>query len=151
MSHPNSLPPSAHVIPGLFLIGMCFVSEPVVCVTLITLSLGFNGASTVTNLQLSQDLAPNFAGTLYGIINFIGTTTGFITPALVAYFTKEQNTMAEWTYIFIIGAVAYILPAVLFALFGSADVQKWNDDTEPTKTTKTNGTEGTAVENTVRA
>lgn len=106
---------------------MCFVHQPYVCVTLITLSLGFNGASTVTNLQNSQDLAPNFAGTLYGIINFVGTTTGFITPELVAVFTKEHNTMDQWRYIFIIGAVAYILPAIIFSIFGSAKIQKWND------------------------
>lgn len=109
---------------------MCFVQQPYVCVALITLSLGFNGASTVTNLQNSQDLAPNFAGTLYGIINFVGTTTGFITPTLVAHFTKEQNTMNEWTYIFIIGAAAYIVPALVYSVFGSAKTQHWNDATK---------------------
>lgn len=45
-------------------------------------------------LNFFLDLAPNFAGTLYGIINFTGTTTGFITPLLVAYFT-EQNVSAK--------------------------------------------------------
>lgn len=44
----------------------------------------------MTNLQNSQDLAPNFAGTLYGIINFIGTTSGFISPVLVAHFTEHK-------------------------------------------------------------
>lgn len=118
------------MIPGLFLVGMCFVDQPYVCVVLITLSLGFNGASTVTNLQNSQDLAPNYAGTLYGIINFVGTTTGFITPALVAHFTKNGNTMEQWSYIFMIGAVAYILPALIFAIFGTGKTQKWNDETK---------------------
>jgi len=54
------------------------------------LSLGFNGAATMTNLQNSQDLAPNFAGQLYGIINFVATTSGFISPLIVAYFTQER-------------------------------------------------------------
>lgn len=65
-------------------------NHPYYCVTIITISLGFNGASTLTNLQNSQDLAPNFAGTLYGIINFFGTTTGFLTPMVVAHFTQER-------------------------------------------------------------
>ena len=56
----------------------------------ITLSLGFNGAATLTNLQNSQDLAPNFAGTLYGTINFVGTTSGFISPLIVAHFTETK-------------------------------------------------------------
>lgn len=44
------------------------------------MSLGFNGAATLTNLQNSQDLAPNFAGTLYAIINFVGLSSGFFGP-----------------------------------------------------------------------
>lgn len=51
----------AHIIPGLLLILLTYVgSNPYVCVAIITLSLGFNGASTVTNLQNAQDLAPNY-------------------------------------------------------------------------------------------
>jgi MFS transporter, ACS family, solute carrier family 17 (sodium-dependent inorganic phosphate cotransporter), other len=56
----------------------------------MTLSLGFNGAATMTNLQNTQDLAPNYAGTLYGIINFVGTTSGFISPMIVAHFTENE-------------------------------------------------------------
>lgn len=112
--------------------------DPFVCVAIITLSLGFNGASTMTNLQNSQDLAPNFAGTLYGVINFVGTTSGFISPMLVAHFTAQQSTMDEWQYVFAIGAAAYIIPAVVFVLFGSAVVQAWNEpqQQEPKTTTK---------------
>uniref|UniRef100_A0A182F445 Major facilitator superfamily (MFS) profile domain-containing protein n=1 Tax=Anopheles albimanus TaxID=7167 RepID=A0A182F445_ANOAL len=110
----------AHIIPGLFLVGLIYIGfDPYVCVAIITLSLGFNGASTMTNLQNSQDLAPNFAGTLYGIINFVGTSSGFISPMLVAHFTAERSTMDEWRYVFLIGAAAYILPALLFVVFGS--------------------------------
>lgn len=132
--------------------------DPYICVTVITLSLGFNGASTVTNLQNAQDLAPNFAGTLYGTINFVGTTSGFITPLIVGHFTQDrvrifrikydhgrriawyftfafsfliQNTIDEWSVLFVIGAVAYIIPAIFFILFGSGNVQPWNEP--PTK------------------
>lgn len=116
------------MIPGLFLVGIGFIGfKPYVCVTIITLSLGFNGASTLTNLQNSQDLAPNFAGTLYGIMNFIGTTSGFISPIVVAYFTADENTIEQWTKVFFIGAAAYIGPAIIFAIFGSGKVQKWNE------------------------
>lgn len=81
----------AHIIPGLLLITLCFVGFSVhACIAIITLSLGFNGAATITSLQNSQDLAPNFAGSLYGIINFVGTTSGFISPLLVAHFTANH-------------------------------------------------------------
>uniref|UniRef100_A0A1L8DEH7 Putative permease of the major facilitator superfamily protein n=2 Tax=Nyssomyia neivai TaxID=330878 RepID=A0A1L8DEH7_9DIPT len=124
----------SHIVPGLFLIGLCFVNEPYTCVALITLSLGFNGASVLTNLANSQDLAPNFAGTLYGIMNAIGTTSGFLTPLVVAAFTRQENTIENWRYVFMIGAGAYIVPAILFFFFGSGQVQPWNTIERPAKT-----------------
>lgn len=138
---------SAHIIPGLFLISISYIGvDPYVCVAIITLSLGFNGAATMTNLQNAQDLAPNFAGSLYGMVNFVGTTSGFISPLIVAHFTAEkvekliwhsnqvinhifnhQSTLDEWQYVFYIGAAAYIIPALLFMVFGDGNVQKWNE------------------------
>lgn len=78
-------------MPGLLLLTISYLAfDPYICVTIVTLSMAFNGAATMTNLQNSQDLAPNFAGSLYGIINFVGTTSGFISPLIVAYFTEEE-------------------------------------------------------------
>lgn len=37
-----------------------------------------------------------------------------------------KSTMEEWRYIFAIGAVAYILPALIYAIYGSGEIQKWN-------------------------
>jgi hypothetical protein len=82
---------SAHIIPGLFLLSISYLAfNPYLIVVVMTLSLGFNGAATMTNLQNCQDLAPNYAGTLYGIINFVGTSSGFISPMIVAHFTEHE-------------------------------------------------------------
>jgi MFS transporter, ACS family, solute carrier family 17 (sodium-dependent inorganic phosphate cotransporter), other len=35
--------------------------------------------------------------------------------------------MAEWQYVFGIGALVYIIPAFVFIIFGSGEVQKWNE------------------------
>jgi ACS family sodium-dependent inorganic phosphate cotransporter len=79
------------VIPGIFLIALTFFGcDPYICVAIISMSLGFNGAATMTNLQNAQDLSPNFAGQVYGMINFVGTMSGFISPLIVAYFTQEN-------------------------------------------------------------
>lgn len=87
----------AHIIPGLLLIAIVYIGDhPYACVALVTASLGFNGAATQTNLQNPHDLAPNLAGTIYSIVNFIGLTTGFITPLVTTYFTQEQvNSISE--------------------------------------------------------
>lgn len=148
-------------MPGLFLLTISYLTfDPYICVGVVTLSMGFNGAATMTNLQNAQDLAPNFAGTLYGIINFVGTTSGFISPLIVAYFTEDevrecfefqnlfcsslkhqrlqfvcfilcQSTISTWKYVFWIGAAAYIIPAFIFILLGTGAIQKWNDIKNP--------------------
>ncbi|KAH8389345.1 hypothetical protein KR215_005604, partial [Drosophila sulfurigaster] len=126
----------SHIMPGIMLVILAFFGrEPYVCVAIMTISLGFNGAATSSNLANSQDLAPNFAGTMYGIINCLGTTPGFFSPLIVAAFTSESNTIDDWFWIFIIGAAAYILPAIFFWIFGSGKIQKWNEvkTTEPSE------------------
>lgn len=44
-----------------------------------------------------------------------------------------QSTSEEWKWVFVIGGVFYIAPAIQFMLFGSADVQKWNNESEPNR------------------
>lgn len=83
---------SAHIIPGLFLFGFCFIeNNPHACITLITLSLGFNGAAVMTSGQNPQDLAPNFAASVFGLTNFFATMSGFLSPLVVSYFTRDDQ------------------------------------------------------------
>lgn len=35
--------------------------------------------------------------------------------------------MDEWSSIFLIGAIAYLAPAIIFIIFGSGNIQHWND------------------------
>ena len=122
-------------MPGIFLIGVPYIStNPYVCVTIMIISLGFNGASTITNLQNVQDIAPNYVASIYGIMNFLGTSSGFFSPLLVHAFTREHNTMNEWQYVFIITALIYIISGLIFLVFGTGKVQKWN--TPPEKKTE---------------
>ena len=42
-------------------------------------------------------------------------------------YNKFQNTIDEWHWIFMIGAGAYILPALIYWVIGSGKIQKWNE------------------------
>ncbi|ENN73149.1 hypothetical protein HUJ04_008939 [Dendroctonus ponderosae] len=117
----------SHIVPGCLLIAQTLVGCQATWVTvLLTLSLAFNGASTITNLSNAQDLAPNFAGSLYGIANCVGSTTGIISPMVVGYLTSDHNGIKEWHIIFYIGAAVYIACGLFFMAFASAEIQPWN-------------------------
>ncbi|XP_068617628.1 uncharacterized transporter slc-17.2-like [Battus philenor] len=141
----------SHVVPGLLLIGLGYTGcAPILSVVLITFSMGSNGAATLTNLVNHQDLAPNFAGTLYGIANGIGNTAGFVTPIVTAHFTKDGNGFAEWRPVFLTGASLYIASAIYFILFGTGETQSWNyvapaEEDEQDKRPSANSTDTTVT------
>ncbi|XP_075980302.1 sialin-like [Anticarsia gemmatalis] len=141
----------SHVVPGLLLIALGYTGcAPILSVALITFSMGSNGAATLTNLVNHQDLAPNFAGTMYGIANGIGNTAGFVTPLVTAYFTKNGNGFAEWRPVFITGASLYIASAGYFILFGTGETQSWNyvapvEDEEDKRPQENNTTDTTVT------
>lgn len=126
-------------------------SNPYACVAVLTIASAFGGAAVCTNLQNSQELSPNYAAIIFSIINLVGSTNGITAPMVIAYFTREkvtqivpimrislkliafywsletQSTVDEWNIIFMISAVFYIVSAGIFIVFGTTDVQEWND------------------------
>ena len=82
---------SAHVGPAVCLLGMTYAGcDKIVAVCMLILALAFNGAACQTSLQNHQDLAPNYAGSLYGIMNTFGSFPGFILPPIIGLLTKEH-------------------------------------------------------------
>lgn len=79
------------MLPGVTLFCYTLIgASPALAVTFLVIMLGFNGAAVVTMLVNNQDLAPNFAGTLYGIMNCFGSTPGFIIPAINAKILEHK-------------------------------------------------------------
>lgn len=131
----------SHILPGVLLVLLVYAGcSTALSVSLITMSMGFNGAATLTNLQNHQDLAPNYAGTLYGIANCVGSTAGFFTPMITAYFTSSGNSFESWRPVFFVGASVYIISALFFIFFGTGNIQSWNFPPEDKgKDDKSNG------------
>lgn len=122
---------SAHVIPGLLLLSIPFVKEPGVVVAILTISLGFNGAAVLTNLQNTQDLAPNYAGTLYSIINTIGFTSGALGPIIKNELTKLSLTVSFHRHsvhsVFkVIKSISFAFVLHILAQFQSMDCDVYN-------------------------
>lgn len=77
----------AHIIPGVILISMCYTTEyPVYSAALDVFTNAIMGAINLTVNQNSQDLSPNFASSIYGIVNFTGSIGGFIAFYILALF-----------------------------------------------------------------
>lgn len=67
--------------------------DKVFAVTMMILALAFNGAACQTSLQNHQDLSPNYAGSLYGIMNTFGSFPGFILPFIIGLLTDQHVSL----------------------------------------------------------
>jgi len=117
----------ATVGPALALIGASFVGyRPDAAMVLLTVSVGCNGFIYSGEQSNMIDIAPNFSGTLMGIVNTLGNTMGFVAPALVGYIIKGHNDVEHWQIVFWIASAVYTLGSILFIFLGTAEEQHWN-------------------------
>lgn len=96
-------------------------------VAIFTVGLTINGAVTAGYLGNGLDIAPNFAGTIFGIANTFSSMGGFISSFLVGTVTYKNQTYTQWTIIFWTLAGSYFIGALTFAIFGTGELQKWNN------------------------
>lgn len=82
----------AHIIPGVILLSMISLTKHAwFSAGLDMLNTAIMGAINLTVNQNSQDLSPNFASSIYGIVNFTGSISGFATLLFLALFKNVMN------------------------------------------------------------
>ncbi|XP_066140972.1 putative inorganic phosphate cotransporter [Euwallacea fornicatus] len=75
-----------------------------------------------------MDLSPNHAGTLMGLCNGISNIFSGIAPLTVQLLVKDERDPVQWRIIFFLAAGVQIVSGMIFNVYGSAEVQPWNED-----------------------
>ncbi|XP_015119073.1 putative inorganic phosphate cotransporter [Diachasma alloeum] len=119
----------SHLLPGVCLIIVGYLGCSFFWANVfLVLALGFNGAASISNLSNNQDLSPNYAGFLYGIMNTIGCLSGIIiSPVVEEVAGKYGNPIEKWRLLFWMGATVCISCMAIFIAGGSGKVQSWNE------------------------
>ncbi|RXG52132.1 hypothetical protein Avbf_10577 [Armadillidium vulgare] len=95
-------------------------------VTLLFISITLQGG-VYAGWQINHiDIAPNFAGTLFGITNGLSSIPAWIAPIVVGTLTNKNETFDSWRKVFFIAGGIFIFDAIFFLIFGSGEVQDWN-------------------------
>nr|XP_042910469.1 putative inorganic phosphate cotransporter [Parasteatoda tepidariorum] len=71
------------------------------------------------------DMSPEFSGTLMGITNCIANFSGFLAPAYVGKVTESGQSLHNWSIVFITTSCVYFVTAIIYNIFGSAELQPW--------------------------
>ncbi|XP_076438728.1 sialin-like [Babylonia areolata] len=94
-------------------------------VGLLVLAVSLSGFQYGGFLVNHVDIAPRYAGLLFGISNSVAAVTGFLSPVVVGVVTEERQTRAEWQIVFYLAAAVYLFGAVFYAIFASGDLEPW--------------------------
>lgn len=73
----------------------------------------------------AYDLAPNYAGPIRAFIFTMATVGNILAPYVVGVMTPNV-LLSEWRTVFWLTFAVYISNAVIFIIWGSAEVQPWN-------------------------
>ncbi|KAK4874077.1 hypothetical protein RN001_013437 [Aquatica leii] len=113
--------------PLICFLAICYSGANKVAVTvLMTFAITTIGGMFSGYLSNHIDIAPNFAGTLIAITNTCATIPGILVPVIVGKLTEADPTVGSWQIIFWITIVLYLIPTIIYGIFGSGDEQKWN-------------------------
>lgn len=115
------------MLPGLFIIGVGFMdcTSAVGAVILLTIGVAMSGCQYGSGFVINPgDIAPRFAGIIFGFSNTFATIPGFLAPIAIGIITSEQ-TQAQWQQVFFISAAIYTFGTIFYIIFGSGEIQHW--------------------------
>ncbi|XP_076093168.1 sialin-like isoform X1 [Mytilus galloprovincialis] len=115
-------------VPAIFLVILGYMDcfKQTEAVVLLTLSMAFCGFQFSSFFINHGDIAPKFAGTLFGITNMGASVPGIIAPYVVGAITQNKKPK-EWRIAFYIAAVVYCVGAVAYIILAKGEVQEWAD------------------------
>ncbi|OQR67974.1 sialin-like [Tropilaelaps mercedesae] len=85
----------------------------------------FRGMSEAGVGPMSLDMAPDFAGSMFGISVTIGAFSGMLVPEVTSFFIHKDNSTTNWSYSFYVAGIIGMSAALTFLLFASAEAQPW--------------------------
>ncbi|XP_023225601.1 uncharacterized protein LOC111626456 [Centruroides sculpturatus] len=116
---------------GLVGCGVCLIALPRIgcniplIISILSAGLFLFGFNTGGSTPTIVDMAPDFAGTMCGLLATLPTVGAFLGPMVTGYLTQEGQTIDQWNSVLYITAGILISGGICFLIWGSAEVQPW--------------------------
>ncbi|XP_067947011.1 sialin-like isoform X2 [Watersipora subatra] len=129
----------ATFVPAAFLVAVGYLpcDKKYLGVVFLTFAVAFTAFCRSGYMPNPVDIAPKYAGEIFGISNTIATIPGMVSPKLVNAMTPE-GTAEEWRSVFYVWGAIYIAGGIFFCIFARGETQPWaaekrNKDLELTR------------------
>lgn len=119
------------LFPAAGMLWLSYVTDnPDLCVAILSISFFFNGAIYSGHTMTGLAMAPNRSGTVMGLSNGFGSIAGIIVPPVKEALVGSPSTCADlinrWRIMFAIPAGVYSVTAIIFIVFGRAEVEDFD-------------------------
>ena len=122
-------------------------------IAFVTLAIGLGGMAWSSFGVNHLDIGAGYANVLMAYSNTFATIPGILSPIITGHLI-EHKTKEEWNAVFCISAAIYLIGAIIYAIIGSGETQKWaissSKDIETTNTGFSAITKYSTVTNTVK-
>jgi len=93
---------------------------------LLLLSMLLYGFTTGGDIPIVSELAPQYSGSIFGIVNSMSCTCGIFAPLIVGLVLgDEQDSLAAWSKVFYFAAFLSCLGNVVFLIWADATPAPW--------------------------
>lgn len=113
------------IVQGVCFVGQCLAlllvmqtknfTVSLTCMSIIIGLTGFHAAGVTVN---PQDLSPNFSGSVFGLMNTVGATVGFLGVYLAGHILELTQS---WNVVFNALVTVNLVGLLVFSLLGSAE------------------------------
>ncbi|GFN94380.1 vesicular glutamate transporter 1, partial [Plakobranchus ocellatus] len=115
----------AFALQAVFMVAAGYLMSRAAAVVCLTIAVGVGGFAWSGFSVNHLDIAPAYASILMGLSNTFATLPGIVSPALTAVVVEDESSSGQWQIVFYLAAIIYAIGAVIYAVFGSAQVQPW--------------------------
>ncbi|XP_052747652.1 putative inorganic phosphate cotransporter isoform X2 [Galleria mellonella] len=114
--------------PAIGFIVLAYAPADVKIVLLIlAITAGLSAGHYTGFLLAHLDMAPNFAGTLMGVTDYLASATGVMVPTVASLLMQNETDQIEWRKMFFLTSFIYFACNTLYVLYGTCEKRKWNE------------------------
>ncbi|PNF31733.1 Sialin [Cryptotermes secundus] len=118
----------SHLLPAVSLLALSLAGcNATIAVVVLTIAVSLIGAYSSGFFQSPMDIAPNFAGSLTGLMNAIGSISPIVSTPIAGAVLQNDSTTNGWRVIFWIAALMYTLCSLPYIICFKAQIQPWNN------------------------
>ncbi|KAF2886121.1 hypothetical protein ILUMI_20051 [Ignelater luminosus] len=116
----------SHFLPAALMFVLGYTGcDPAAPAALYTAALALTGATPAGAFASAADIAPNFAGTVFGLCQTVGAA-GLLAANYAVSEGLHGSFAGWWRLVFGVSSAVLLITATFFMTMGSGSVQDWN-------------------------